>query len=92
MPEKPGFCPQSNGFSLKRLLEKHDLLAWEKPGFLPKGSNLGYLTRFINDVVKHTLRPKTIASYTYLIETYILPKLGSVRLVKLRPDHLQNLY
>jgi hypothetical protein len=41
MLEKPGFCPQSNVFSLNRLLEKHDLLAWEKPGFLPKGSNLG---------------------------------------------------
>jgi hypothetical protein len=29
MPEKPGFCSQSNVFSLNRLLEKHDILAWK---------------------------------------------------------------
>lgn len=51
-----------------------------------------FLTRFMNDVVKHTLRPTTIESYKYLIEHLILPELGSMRLVKIRPDHIQNLY
>ncbi len=51
-----------------------------------------FMSRFLDDVVKHTLRPKTIESYTILIKKHILPELGSLRLIKLRPDHLQNLY
>lgn len=51
-----------------------------------------HLTTFLEDVVKHTLRPKTIESYAYLINSHILPELGHIRLVQLRPDHLQALY
>jgi integrase len=51
-----------------------------------------YFTRFLEDVVVHTLKPKTVSSYKYLIEHHIVPEIGSLRLIELRPDHLQSLY
>lgn len=46
----------------------------------------------MDTVGKHTLRPKTIEGYSSLIRTHIIPTIGKVRLVNLRPDHLQALY
>ncbi len=51
-----------------------------------------FLTRYMEDVGKHTLRPKTIESYEYIINAHIRPALGSVKLTQLRPDQLQKLY
>ena len=51
-----------------------------------------FLARYMTDVAAHTLRPKTIESYTYVIRNHITPDLGKVRLTALRPDHLQKLY
>ena len=51
-----------------------------------------YLTRYMEDVGKHNLRPKTIEVYSYLIRLHIIPSIGHLRLVHLRPDHLQTLY
>jgi integrase len=51
-----------------------------------------FLDRYIADIAEHTLRPKTIESYEYLIRLNIKPELGNAKLTTLRPDHLQNLY
>ena len=51
-----------------------------------------FLDRYMMDVAAHTLRPKTIESYEYLIRMHIKPEIGSIKLTALRPDHLQNLY
>lgn len=51
-----------------------------------------YLDRFIDDVAAHTLAPSTLRSYRYLIRDHIKPEIGSIKLVNLRPDHLQTLY
>lgn len=50
------------------------------------------LDRFLNDVVVHTLKPKTIDSYKYIIEKHIKPEIGYLKLTQVRPDHLQYLY
>ncbi len=51
-----------------------------------------YLDRFMNEVAVHSLAPSTIRSYNYLIRDHINPEIGYIKLVKLRPDHLQALY
>ncbi|MEJ2707884.1 MAG: site-specific integrase [Anaerolineales bacterium] len=51
-----------------------------------------YFEGYLNDVVAHTLKPKTVSSYKYIIESHVIPELGSLQLVQLRPDHLQSLY
>jgi integrase len=51
-----------------------------------------YLDRFMDDVAAHTLAPSTIRSYSYLIRDHIRPEIGNIKLVNLRPDHLQSLY
>lgn len=51
-----------------------------------------FLDRYIRDIGEHTLRPKTLEAYNYLIRMHIKPDLGSVRLSQLRPEHLQTLY
>ncbi len=51
-----------------------------------------FLDRYMADIAAHTLRPKTIEAYEYLVRRHIKPELGVYRLNQLRPDHLQNLY
>jgi hypothetical protein len=50
-----------------------------------------YLDHFM-DAVTPTLAPSTVESYQRLFRIHIKPELGQIRLVKLRPDHLQALY
>jgi integrase len=50
-----------------------------------------YLDHLI-DAFTPTLAPSTVESYQRLIRIHIKPELGHMRLVKLRPDHLQALY
>jgi integrase len=51
-----------------------------------------FLDRYLADVAAHTLRPKTLEAYEYLIRLHIKPELGPIRLAALRPDQLQRLY
>lgn len=51
-----------------------------------------FLAKYIEDVGNHTLSPRTLISYNYLIRKHIVPDLGNLRLSRLRPDHLQGLY
>ena len=51
-----------------------------------------YLKRFVDDVAAHSLAPSTIRSYSYLIRDHITPEIGHLKLVSLRPDHLQTLH
>jgi integrase len=44
------------------------------------------------DQAAHTLRPKTIEQYSYLIRLHIKPHLGTIKLDQLRPEQLQRLY
>jgi integrase len=52
----------------------------------------GFIDHYMSDVASHTLRPRTLQSYESLIRNHIKPELGHIRLINLRPDHLQNFY
>lgn len=51
-----------------------------------------FLDRYFEDVAKHSLRPKTLETYEYLLRMHIKPELGKIKLASLRPDQVQNLY
>jgi integrase len=51
-----------------------------------------FLARYVRDVASHTLRPKTLQNYESLIRLHIKPELGTIKLGKLRPEHLQSFY
>jgi integrase len=66
-----------------------------KKGVLVKDEQItvsGFLDRFISDVVAHTLKPKTVDSYKFLIEKHIKPEIGHYKLSRLRSDQIQTLY
>ena len=49
-----------------------------------------YLTRWLTG--KHALKPKTVVLYTDVTNNYLVPHLGSVRLLDLRAHHLDRMY
>lgn len=51
-----------------------------------------YLTSWLEDVYKPTVRPSTFTRNKITINKHIIPTLGSIKLVNLTPLHLQNLY
>jgi len=51
-----------------------------------------FLDCYFTDVASHTVRPKTLESYEYIIRMHIKPEIGPIKLSALRPDHLQKLY
>lgn len=51
-----------------------------------------FVGRYMEDVAKRTLRPKTIEVNSALIRLHIIPAIGKMKLSQLRPDHLQTLY
>ncbi len=66
-----------------------------RQGLLPKDGSVTvsqFLNNYMETVGKHTLRPKTIEAYSYLIRLHIIPAIGKIRVSQLRPDHIQSLY
>jgi len=66
-----------------------------RQGTLPKDNRLTvseFITNYMETVVKHNLRPKTVEANLSLTRTHIIPTIGKIKLSQLRPDHLQNLY
>ena len=51
-----------------------------------------YLDRWLLDYCVNNLAPKTIKTYKQLINSYIVPRLGNIKLDKLKPLDLQSLY
>ncbi len=71
------------------------LLVEGEQGLLPAPGRVtlrAYLERWLEDVVKTGVRRRTYDSYRDLTRLYVLPKLGDVKLGKLQPAHLQQLY
>jgi integrase len=50
-----------------------------------------FLIRYLEDYCKRTLRETTYAGYQMVIEKHIVPYLGSIKLVQLRPDQVNHL-
>jgi len=51
-----------------------------------------WMDTWLEDYKKNKIRPKTYELYTYAIELWIKPAIGSIPLQKLSPEHLQKLY
>jgi integrase len=51
-----------------------------------------YMTRWLEDTARPTIDEGTYASYESLIRLHIVPEIGHLRLNKLAPIHLQQLY
>jgi Site-specific recombinase XerD len=60
-----------------------------QPGRLTVGQ---FLQKWLMDYVSPNLAPKTYLTYEQLIRVHVLPSLGSLRLGKLRPLHVLNVY
>jgi integrase len=49
------------------------------------------LDRWLDDAVPRTVRPRTLASYTYIVRVHLRPALGHVPLASLTAQHVQGL-
>ena len=52
----------------------------------------GFLDKFYNDYVEHNVERSTAKRYDEFIALHIVPELGNIKLQKIRPVELQNLY
>ena len=84
------------GKSQKEVREHHQTaLNQLRQGLLAKDDTITvseFLNRYMESVGKHTLRPRTVEAYSSLIRVHIDPGIGHIKLVQLRPDHLQAFY
>jgi len=51
-----------------------------------------FVTHWLEDVHKHTVRPRTYERYEAMVRLHIIPGIGHHQLQKLSPQHLQALY
>lgn len=64
-------------------------------GLLPPVEKLTLAThveRWLDDVVKPSVRPRTTKGYRDIARLHILPTLGRMKLAQLQPNHIQALY
>jgi len=52
----------------------------------------GFLNKFYNDYVEHNVERSTAKRYDEFIAIHIVPELGNIKLQKIKPVELQNLY
>lgn len=50
-----------------------------------------FLTRWLEDVARPTIRPSTYESYRGHVENHLIPALGHLKLTELTPQHVQRL-
>lgn len=59
----------------------------------PNKLTLGeYLTTWINEVHANQLKASTLERYKRVIDRYLIPELGAIKLQDLRPSHVQGFY
>jgi len=73
---------------LRALLEQKDGGRLARPD---RRTVAEYLTWWLENVAGVRVRASTLASYRLVVETYLKPAIGLVRLDKLLPDHVQEL-
>jgi len=74
---------------LNELIHQHENGTFIKPG---KVTLREYLKSWLADYCKPNLSPRTHELYSYICDKHIIPILGSILLVELKPQHLQRLY
>lgn len=92
-----------NGKSkLKYAKQQKDVREWLveqqnqlRQGLLPRNNKITvseFFTNYLENVVRHNLRPKTIQAYESLTRIHILPAFGKMKLADLQPENLQWFY
>ncbi len=74
--------------------KRRELLASADKGIVPIREHYSlqqFVARWLEDVVLHTTRPRTLEFYTEVMSRYVLPELGTVRLAFLQPAQVQRL-
>lgn len=51
-----------------------------------------FLRRWLDEYAQHNLKPRTLESYTCIIDKHVIPALGKVKLSKLQPLQIQRYY
>ena len=74
---------------LAELLHQLDNGTFMKPGKTTLGE---FLERWLMDYVWPNLAPRTAEGYETIIRQHLSPKLGSITLIQLKPEHLQKYY
>jgi len=74
---------------LNELIHQRNNGTFIKPGKVTLNE---YLKSWLADYCKPNLSPRTHELYSYICDKHILPTLGSILLVELKPQHLQRLY
>jgi hypothetical protein len=74
---------------LSRLLYQVNHGALVDPGRTTLGE---WLDRWLHDIAKHNVAPKTSERYEEIVRLHLKPYLGAIRLNLLRPSHVQKLY
>ncbi len=74
---------------LAKAIAERDVGVHFDAGGMSFGELLDY---WLKSFVKARVKPRTYENYEYVVRMHLRPALGSVKLDKLRPTHLQNLY
>jgi integrase len=84
------------GRTKAEVLEKLTALQSRKlGGTLGEATNLNmadFLNQWLETYARPTIRETTYACYSGLIDNWIAPRIGGIRLTKLTPAHVQSLY
>ena len=74
---------------LAELLHQHDNGNYTKPG---KSTVAQFLERWLADYARAGIAPRSYERYEGIVRSYLIPSLGSISLVRLKPEHVQGLY
>jgi len=74
---------------LSELLNQVDSGIFVKPRKITVGE---YLQQWLTDYAELHCSPKTIESYQQIINSHLMPELGSIKLVELEARHLQTMF
>ncbi len=74
---------------LAELLHQLDTGTFMKPG---KTTLADFLDRWLKDYAYANLAPRTAEGYETIIRQHLIPKLGSIPLTQLKPEHIQKYY
>jgi integrase len=74
---------------LAELLHQIDTGMFMQPG---KATLADFLERWLSDYAYANLAPRTAEGYETIIRQHLIPKLGSVPLTQLKPEHIQKYY
>jgi len=74
---------------LREILTELDKGTFSKPG---KTTFAEYLNDWLRDYCKPSLSPRTLQLYSYICRVHVIPLLGRIPLVELKPQQLQKFY